>query len=31
MRTLEVAAVCRMDYGSFGDVADDLPSFIDQV
>jgi len=31
MKTLNVEAVYRMDYETFGDVADDLPRFIDQV
>lgn len=31
MKTLKVEAVYRMDYQTFGDVADDLPRFIDEV
>jgi putative transposase len=31
MKTLKVEAVYRMDYRTFGDVADDLPRFIDEV
>jgi putative transposase len=31
MKTLKVEAVYRMDYGTFHDVADDLPRFIEQV
>ena len=31
MKTLKVEAVYRMEYETFGDVADDLPRFIDQV
>ena len=31
MKTLKVEAVYRMDYQNFGDVADDLPRFIDEV
>ncbi len=31
MKTLRVEAVYRMDYQTFGDVAGDLPSFIDEV
>ncbi|MBC8090691.1 MAG: transposase [Pseudonocardia sp.] len=31
MKTLKVEAVYRMDYTTFGDVADDLPRFIDKV
>jgi len=31
MKTLKVEAVYRMDYQTFGDVADDLPRFIDHV
>jgi putative transposase len=31
MKTLKVEAVYRVDYQTFGDVADDLPRFIDDV
>jgi putative transposase len=31
MKTLKVEAVYRMEYQTFGDVADDLPKFIDEV
>jgi len=31
MKTLKVEVVYRMDYQTFGDVADDLPRFIDDV
>ena len=31
MKTLNVEAVYRMDYQTFGHVADDLPRFIDDV
>lgn len=31
MKTLKVEAVYRMEYETFGDVADDLPRFIDHI
>jgi putative transposase len=31
MKTLKVEAVYRMEYQTFGDVADDLPRFIDEI
>jgi putative transposase len=31
MKTLKIEAVYRMEYETFGDVADDLPKFIDEV